>query len=1457
MWLLIALAVGVCGAQETVGVRPYEMDWAERYEDDHRQLVDFEDLSGWTVETKDAVATLERSRGEQLFGKYVGKLTYRGAGNQPQIDLIPPEPLQVDAFDAVTMWINGNNWAFAPDPKTPSVPVWVMFEDGAGAPFGVLIESVRWKDWFLCHERLTPEQIARVHDGARFVGIRIGGARNKSDRVIYLDSLCVFTEELPDLAFEPRPKRGVAMFPGQGTGTNSGPGTLPFPNREQTILPELADDEYEIKTAKTGDGYEFAYAGQNSRQAFVYRPKTGTLSDIVLTHSETGAIRPCVDGGVYLFTENGPKPPDRVEHLGTETGTDSGYTDPRHAEGFHRVTSRWRLHRGGRSAEVAYTFRLWGKSLVVDVIVPGGEIAEVRYGHAEGLVDPKLVALPFYTAARRGSRPAVVVSATENGPLFLMGNTDWYRSNASLPFAINEIKEGRATYNGGTRYVPLTDGVRNGVYERLFITASNRFEEVLPTIANPVSPWKHITGTHIWRAHGASNREADKAHWRECHRYGMTEVVVTDHETGWRDGGESFTFRTRTAPGKGGDESQYEYARVMQDELGFVYGPYNNYTDFAPVNEYWSSDLIQRSSANQLDTAWPRCYAPKPSRAVEYCARLAPIIEGKFHFSTAYCDVHTAVGPWDRVDYDPRVPGAGTFAATFYSYGEIMLHQKKVLDGPVYSEGNYHALYCGLADGNYGQDYEYEPSVNPWLVDFDLRKMHDLCCNFGMGNTGMFFGRDKSLGSTPQEVDDAIDRFLAATIAFGHPGFLTYDGGGLRTALRSYYMLQQLGSEYCPSSVEDIRYANADGELLETSDALASGAYRRSQVASRYSNGCVTVANGSPKDRMRVNAFGRAIDLPPNGYAGWTDDGSVEVYSGDRTGSRSDYCASPAYIFVDGRGTFSRHEKAAGDGIAICRSLDAGGHEVIPFQGAKGGFAIGNATAVALGRDRAELGEAEVRVARGLTYVMPVDGAFSYVTTPADAPTVELTSDRADVVAGETVIVTGKRKHRVRVPRDAQPGHRLWYRFEGAWIDFAVMPVADAQLAIDGTELVVSLRSHLEGRRDATVALDDRRVDAVLDAETVTEARIDLGPPEREDLEVISVEITSGQARQTVRRAMLTSHAFNRYAVIASGFQMGVGLRGKEESPDAGDTRAYISAGRPSCGDEAKDGWMGHPPYFGAVGYSYALYDPVTVPDAECVFRAAVGKQDGSDPGDGMLYKVRVLDADGTETSIGSQLVAKHHWLTLEGDLTPWRGEEVRIKMIVDVGDDDNSAGDWACWADMRIETPTSPLTRTLDRDVERYRRDPGPYPVEGLTVADLRSAVGGFLRYDGCGLAGGAGEYGSDAVVNGADIGSMAPAGGNEREGIWVQGVGVPLTPEAIATLGRRNCFAVSNHGRDFFKVRRFWLELELADGRRCSSDISAGVFTQPPSWPYAEGVGVPHGEDVTTDIWFDASER
>ena len=314
-----------------------------------------------------------------------------------------------------------------------------------------------------------------------------------------------------------------------------------------------------------------------------------------------------------------------------------------------------------------------------------------------------------------------------------------------------------------------------------------------------------------------------------------------------------------------------------------------------------------------------RCYAPKPARAVEYCARLAPQIQEKFQFSTAYCDVHTAVAPWHRVDYDARVPGAGTFAAVFYAYGEIMLHQKKAWNGPVYSEGNYHWFYMGLTDGNYGQDQSYRPAENPWLVDFDLRKMHDLGCNFGMGNLEMFYANVPQPRGTPEQRDAEIDRFLAATVAFGHPGFLVMEGG-MGNALRSYYMLQQLHSRYCLANAADIRYADATANCSTPAAPWPAGPTSgpRSSPATPTARSPPPTAAGP--SACAAQAFGRKLDLPPNGYAGWTADGAIEVLSGDRRGHRGDYAVTPAYLYVDGRGRFVRFARlpATASASAAC-----------------------------------------------------------------------------------------------------------------------------------------------------------------------------------------------------------------------------------------------------------------------------------------------------------------------------------------------------------------------------------------------------------------------------------------------------------------------------------------------------------------------------------------------------------
>ncbi len=360
-----------------------------------------------------------------------------------------------------------------------------------------------------------------------------------------------------------------------------------------------------------------------------------------------------------------------------------------------------------------------------------------------------------------------------------------------------------------------------------------------------------------------------------------------------------------------------------------------------------------------------------------------------------------------------------------------------------------------------------------------------------------------------------------------------------------------------------------------------------------------------------------------------------------------------------------------------------------------------------------------------------------------------------------------------------------------------------------------------------------------------------LGVPQAEDAEVLVIELAVGEMRQTLERGLRTLMAHATVGALPEKWSGGMCLRGGAETNDFGRTMGFAREGTMSCGDVEKPAVNMHPPYVGGTGYTFALYEPLTLPDEPLALRGVVGKGDGSDPGDGILYRIAVVDEAGKETVVGEQTVTEHAWVPIEGNLAPWAGKTVRLKLISDVGPADNSVGDWACWAEMRLESADKSLQRRLEDSGEAYRRVPGPFPVAGVTVDDLRAARQGWLHYDGMGLSGGTGEYGSYAVINGVEIGPMAPAGGDEIAGVWAENLAVPLTPEAIKSLGYHNTFELRN-AADWFKVRRFWIELELADGRKCSSLISTAAYTQPPEWPYAEGIGVPFGRSITVDIWF-----
>jgi hypothetical protein len=967
--LLLSLSGNVVQGDASVGKRPYEMDWANRTADTRPPLVDFENLDGWTVTCTDAEASLERSRQQQLWGQHVGRLVYRSTGPKPAIVLKPPKPIPIpEPFNCINLWVYGNNWWYDPEStsKTPPVEITLVLRGHNGQTVRALVGGVGWEEWWLMHCRLMNDQVAQLKQGASVEAIEVTGGRNTEKRTIYFDNLAIYQEQLAPLEFAKRPARPFDPCPDGTPGLNVGPEKLPFPTRPETILPDNLTTGFKTELEHSGNSFAFHYRGQDGHLVYRYTPSTGTLGDVTAEWEQGGKpFQPLVGGGVR-FGGVPSKPAEKMELVRCQQ------------EG-NTVQAVWRCTAEKQTVEVQYTFELMQKSLVVTARCAGGQASEFWVGKAVGLSNPRLVTLPYLTGEDQ-HRPAVVVSGPPEKPLFVSAYLDYYLSNASSLWADNSVAKDAVVYNGGSRYWNKTDGRRNNCYERLFLTVSPRFEEMLPTVANPKSPWMHVTGERLWISHAAHDRQRDFDLWKQVARYGMTKLVITDHETGWRDSGESFTFRTRAAPGKGGDEAQADYARKLH-ALGFRYGIYNNYTDYAPVNEHWNEDCVTRLCDGRWRTAWARCYNPKPARAVEFEAKLAPIIQEKFHLDTAYCDVHTAVKPWDYVDYDVRVPRAGTFAATFYAYGEIMLHQKKTWNGPVYSEGNNHWYYCGLTDGNYGQDQHAHLDVAPWLVDFDLRKLHPLCCNFGMGNPGMFFVS----GQGPDQSEARLDRFLAATLAFGHTGFLVRDDG-MSSAVRSYFSVQQVHAAYAQQPVAEIRYADAQGRLLETSAAVATDAFRRSQIMTRYANGLVVTVNGHPKESWKT----ADMVLPPNGWhVRDTKDGKLIAWSAMIDGHRADYVDSPAYIYANGRGRLTRFDRAICDGQLIAHKREKGAVELIPVGPCREfGVSLGgpSATAVALDAEGHSLGPAQTRLSRDIVYVAPVPKAFSYVIQPGSRP---------------------------------------------------------------------------------------------------------------------------------------------------------------------------------------------------------------------------------------------------------------------------------------------------------------------------------------------------------------------------------------------------------------------------------------------------------------------------------------
>lgn len=931
-----------------LGHMPYEMHGRP---EPRTPLLTFEDCSTWSVESKGAVAYLNRSTDQRMFEHASGELTYLATDADSVVTVRAEMPIVIpEPWDNLSLWVYGNSWQYG-DVVGP-LDLEIILVDARGKESFHHVPSyykgtINYKFWWYLRVKIHQEPARPV----KLAGFRFSGKKitfpGKSE-TIYLGPVYAYQQELKPLSFEEFPK------------------DLPFPVKGQTPLPVNKEASYENHVGLEGDVCVFRYEGKDTTLTYRVNPEKPGL-DAITVEWKDKPIQPCAQGGARTAVE--AEQPGRIRWIPQSSRLDDKV-----------FTVVWMADDGAVQKTIDYRYSIRQKSLVVEIeeeASSDGIFAEVHLGRAENVRDPKLFRVPMLNFDYAEAPRLLYADG-----LFFFTQFDWYYSQASLFYAKEfPVDENSAVFNGGARYNPKTNGTRNPVRERLYINVSPDVQEVLPTIPNPKSPMPSLMGTKAWltiNCVGMSHEDRLRIP-RKYRNLGMEHVAVRYHEGTWRDGGESFTFRADASPVQGGNDALRDMVSRVKS-LGWLCGLYTNYTDFSPVNPGWNEDWLRLESNGDWIASWFASYSVKPMIAWQEQMKYAPVIHKRYGTNHCYCDVHTAVPPFARVDYDSRVPGAATFRRTFEAYGLILLRERQAHKGPVYSEGGNHWWYAGLVDGNYANAF---PSLaeQPLFVDFDLLKIHPL--QMDAGNVNYVFDADttKAGGHIP------------LSFAYGHICQLTpYNEA---ESMKRYYLIQPLQPYFAMVPVREIRYWNGS-RFVDTSEALRTGANLEGKVFLEYESGLRVWVNIGDAD-WRIEVNGRPYLLPKTGFFAHVPDSRVQSFSiagePDARGGRIqvDFSKGPDSYYLDTRGGIMTFNEMAGRGAAALKKEKSGWY-LIPARTFKEiGFNpkiidenAPEITVEALDEQGLPLGPADTKVQEGKIWVVPKSAnEFKYRITPS------------------------------------------------------------------------------------------------------------------------------------------------------------------------------------------------------------------------------------------------------------------------------------------------------------------------------------------------------------------------------------------------------------------------------------------------------------------------------------------
>lgn len=481
------------------------------------------------------------------------------------------------------------------------------------------------------------------------------------------------------------------------------------------------------------------------------------------------------------------------------------------------VALLWRMYQNNRQLYgYRMSFRIKGKTLVIDIECEGDDRNGAGITLGEG-ISPRnslaVVPVPYL--------PMTSLLHERTSKSFASMFFDWERTNCSRMLPLS-AQAGHTLYASSADYFPRTDGVRNRIKERIYLTVSNEINEVLPNVVGPVAPLRNKLQDKIiisyhppfpWLLDPIIPNTSLPSYLDTLKNLGITDVALLVKDWWWSgfDRGNpkvlpANNFDRPEGPNGTGGNGILLRVRDKARSLGYMLGLHQNYVDmYSETREGGMPDiavdasLIAKLPGTEERDAWAyvsesrneNAWAIKPAQAFSVAGQVSAAIYNEFKSDWNYLDVTSALNPSgplplvrhgsvnSYVDFDasqanPGRDSSGMFLYTLRNYRTVPeAVRRNTNNGPTQGEGGYHFLYAGYFDNFEARIKTAIPGIAgytaPLLVNFHFNKLHGKSSYHGAGHIYEFY--DRGWGAFFNEKE--VLTFMATEIAYGHGALIS------------------------------------------------------------------------------------------------------------------------------------------------------------------------------------------------------------------------------------------------------------------------------------------------------------------------------------------------------------------------------------------------------------------------------------------------------------------------------------------------------------------------------------------------------------------------------------------------------------------------------------------------------------------------------------------------------------